>query len=73
MLSLSATVEKLIEVTISSHFSITDKDYALFCEMFFPKRDGLSFGLKIGIFEKLMKHDEPNVTSKQRVIVSKIE
>ena len=72
ILSLSTVVEHLIEVSIASHFSIIDKDYELFCKMFYPKRDGLPFGIKIGLFEKLIEQDEPKYLEKNTGFIKSI-
>ena len=59
ILSLSSVVENQLEVILSSHFSVSQDDFDLFGKMFFPKTDGLPFGNKIGIFEKLLNEEEP--------------
>jgi len=59
ILSLASTVEHQLELIIASHFSITDKDYDLFCKMLYPNSIGLTFGIKIGLYEILLKSEEP--------------
>jgi|APSaa5957512535_1039671.scaffolds.fasta_scaffold04223_2 hypothetical protein len=73
ILSLCSTVENLLEITLASHFSILEKDYELFCNMFYPNEIGLTFGIKTKLFKKLLEQDEPRYLVKNPDFINSID
>ncbi len=63
--SLATSVEHMIEIHIASYFTKSNEnDYKFFCELFYPIDVGITFGIKIRLFEKFLKKTDPDFLKK---------
>jgi len=70
--SLSTLVEHKIEIILADYFTENDKDYFLFCELFYPLEIELTFGKKTKLLEKFLKKINPEYLRKNSDFINSL-
>jgi len=65
VLSLGTNIETELEIIMADYFTRNLNDYQLFCHIFYPMDVGLTFGIKIKIFESFLKELYPDYLTKE--------
>jgi len=71
-LSLSTNIEILIEVIISGHYTITNKEWYAFEKIFFNEDLELSFSKKIKMLERFLKTLYPEVLKENSELINEL-
>lgn len=64
IISLATNIESQLDVIMAAYFSKNNDDYQLFCHLFYPIEVGLTFGIKIKIFENFINKIYPDYLEK---------